>query len=849
MRDYRQPDSLPIWNTKLARRIVPIAIGLVSVPIVLTVAILGKVGRDQIASTVDRMAGINRGAMVDAGDEFRKLGRETIQRSSRQTADISAQAVHRFSGREQQMQSDYLRAAAAQSIKVTQASLADATLQSLQTHRLILHQVSGQMGAIVAQSTRDAEQHAVRRIENAMMSQIDAVMQERAEQLAQQVTENIRTHRNYLELTAQMPEFLARDASGQKAILDALVRRYPMFMAVSAIDSSGNETAMSASDRVVTSADLGNRRDTGYFKAGMQDEAFIAVETGTAGSQPDQGRNAPVLRLATPIERYRGRAVGVLTARLSLADAWDIVRSTRIGKTGFAYVVTSSGRSQLSAADQGGLLRQSALIEPLHWQVTIAQPRDEVTRPILALQHDIAASNNAALGRLRGNIRTASEAAVKQMASGAQALQASAETEVDARTKRVFERFRNGASQQTETELQRLQLATREQAATAENDSNLQMDSAVRSAASSMAARVRALTESASRTANHRLSVLAMAIMGCSCGLGMVIAMALSARIVGPVVLLAQGTRAIARGDLDKRVDERAPGEIGDLAVAFNTMAQSLQSSRSELQVAETQLVHSAKLASLGTLSAGVAHELNQPLAIIRGVAQQLRDEKDLTARLRDDLCLIEGQTSRMMKIVKHLRTFSHAGSPELTEIDVSQVIQDCFILIGAQLKAHGIEVELVLADGLPRVLGDANELEQVFLNLISNARDALDACPLAKLTIKTRLEGDSIVADFTDNGTGIPAGIAEHVFDPFFTTKEPGKGTGLGLSISHGIIQRHRGTITLGQAHGQGTSFCITLPRLGAALPQSGADPRLGAALPQPGADPQAEIGMRKAA
>jgi C4-dicarboxylate-specific signal transduction histidine kinase len=165
-----------------------------------------------------------------------------------------------------------------------------------------------------------------------------------------------------------------------------------------------------------------------------------------------------------------------------------------------------------------------------------------------------------------------------------------------------------------------------------------------------------------------------------------------------------------------------------------------------------------------------------------------------------------------MMKIVKHLRTFSRAGAYEMSAIDVNQTIHDCFILVGAQLKAHNIIVDLDLCDPAPFVMGDANELEQVFLNLITNARDVLEEKDGARITIRTRVDGDQIVAEFADNGTGVPTDIAEHIFDPFFTTKEPGKGTGLGLSISHGIIEKHQGKIAL--RNEDGAVFSITLPR-----------------------------------
>jgi signal transduction histidine kinase len=239
--------------------------------------------------------------------------------------------------------------------------------------------------------------------------------------------------------------------------------------------------------------------------------------------------------------------------------------------------------------------------------------------------------------------------------------------------------------------------------------------------------------------------------------------------------------------------------------------AESMRKINAELKSVQNELVHSAKLASLGTLSTGVAHELNQPLAVIRGMVQQLLGEPDLDSDKREDLTLIEGQTSRMMKIIQHLRSFARAGNDERKDVDVNQVIQDCFILVGTQLKSNGIRVELDLTPDAPVILGDGNELEQVLLNLVTNARDAMEGGPDPCLHISTRLHDGECQIVCRDNGPGIPDEIASQVFDPFFTTKDPGKGTGLGLSISHSIIRKHHGTIHV--KNSGGAVFTVTLP------------------------------------
>src|SRR3569833_2352388 len=294
------------------------------------------------------MQSINGDALAAAGAEFQQLGRSTLRNTTQQTGQSSAAAVHGFSDRQQAWQSQYLKTTASDFNKLTSSSLADSTRQSLATHRQILQEVSGKMGSIYVRSTRDAQQRAVDKFQAALMAQVEQVMQGRADELAEQVTLNVHSHQNNLALAAQMPDFQASRVDGQKAILDSLVRRCPMLTVVSAIDASGHDTAMSASDHIVTASDLGNRAETAYFKIAIAAQPYIGLEEPPAGS-------APILRIATPIERYRGRAVGVLSARLSLGDAWDILQAARIGETGFAYVVDSHGHYLLRRRTSGAM--------------------------------------------------------------------------------------------------------------------------------------------------------------------------------------------------------------------------------------------------------------------------------------------------------------------------------------------------------------------------------------------------------------------------------------------------------------------------------------------------------------
>jgi PAS domain S-box-containing protein len=278
------------------------------------------------------------------------------------------------------------------------------------------------------------------------------------------------------------------------------------------------------------------------------------------------------------------------------------------------------------------------------------------------------------------------------------------------------------------------------------------------------------------------------------------------------VTEIRQADEALKRvhEDLERRVEERT----ASLAAANTALQEEVaerKRSQAELHQTELQLLHSAKLASLGTLATGVAHELNQPLAVIRAISQQLLHEEGLPDFCVEDLTLIEKQTHRMSKIINHLRTFARAPQQEIESVDVNEVVQNCFILIGEQLKSQGIAVEFALSAGPLEVLADANELEQVVLNLITNARDALENRPDARITLRTHAEDGRIVLEVRDNGTGIPEEFADRILDPFFTTKEAGKGTGLGLSISHNILIRYSGTLEYRTENG--AVFKVSLP------------------------------------
>ncbi|HWP45591.1 MAG TPA: ATP-binding protein [Candidatus Limnocylindrales bacterium] len=228
----------------------------------------------------------------------------------------------------------------------------------------------------------------------------------------------------------------------------------------------------------------------------------------------------------------------------------------------------------------------------------------------------------------------------------------------------------------------------------------------------------------------------------------------------------------------------------------------------------EKQLIQSEKLIVIGTLAAGVAHELNQPLMVIRGYTQILLSNHQNDPELKDSLKRIEGQTTRMMKIIQHLRDFSRGSTGMKEPLSINQIIENAFTLLNQQLKAHNIEVIKELAQDLPQIKADANQLEQVIINLIVNARDALDQKGGGEIKVVSRFKKpDKVEVLVSDTGIGMPPHIKNHIFEPFFTTKEAGKGTGLGLNISQRIIKDHGGDISVTSTEGKGTTFVLTFP------------------------------------
>jgi histidine kinase len=242
--------------------------------------------------------------------------------------------------------------------------------------------------------------------------------------------------------------------------------------------------------------------------------------------------------------------------------------------------------------------------------------------------------------------------------------------------------------------------------------------------------------------------------------------------------------------------------------------------------MAQRQLIQASKMATLGEMATGVAHELNQPLSVIKTASSFIRRKVTRREPLEEGILKtmaeeIDSHVDRAEKIINHMREFGRKSEVAKEKLQVNEILNRSLDFFKQQLKLREIEVVERLEERLPLILADANRLEQVCINLLINARDAIERKweqgalkgENKRITLQTCFEQEMVTIRVTDNGTGIPEAILERIFEPFFTTKKVGKGTGLGLSISYGIVRDYDGTIKVESKEGKGTTFTIKFP------------------------------------
>jgi signal transduction histidine kinase len=307
--------------------------------------------------------------------------------------------------------------------------------------------------------------------------------------------------------------------------------------------------------------------------------------------------------------------------------------------------------------------------------------------------------------------------------------------------------------------------------------------------------------------------------------------------------LLARGTtrglaridaaaRALGAGELSVRLPEAGADEVARVSRTFNAMAGELQGARlrlerwneeltaeveartRELALAQARLVEARKLAAIGQLGAGVAHEINTPLPGILGNAQLLLERAPAGAPDREPLERIEALARRCRDVTQSLLRFGQQGAEPVFEVvDLNRVVADALALAERQVRADGVGLSVELAAPPPRVKGDPGHLAQVVLHLVSNARTACQARPGAGIAVSTGRSGDEVVLRVKDGGRGIAPEHLPHLFEPFFTTKDRWASVGLGLSVSYRIVAEHGGRIDVESRPGDGAVFTVRLP------------------------------------
>jgi len=308
--------------------------------------------------------------------------------------------------------------------------------------------------------------------------------------------------------------------------------------------------------------------------------------------------------------------------------------------------------------------------------------------------------------------------------------------------------------------------------------------------------------ESAQSIRSFRNWLLILSV-GLSVLLFVAVVLLLQRWVTRPVAALVAGTRTVADGDLSHNIPV-GNAELGALSQAFNQMQEKLRTSQQQLVVQEM-------LASMGKLAAGVAHEINNPLTGVLTFAEDLYEEADADDPLREDYEVILNETLRCRDIVKNLLDFARQSGPRQQKLHLLEVLGRPLRLVRKHADFHGVQIVVEVSEDLPAVRGDSSKLQQVILNLLINAAQAMPDGGRLTVTGHHDEATGKVCLEFTDTGAGMAPEVLERVFEPFFSTKDD-RGSGIGLAVSRSIIDQHGGALVAESKLGQGTTFRIEL-------------------------------------
>ncbi len=312
----------------------------------------------------------------------------------------------------------------------------------------------------------------------------------------------------------------------------------------------------------------------------------------------------------------------------------------------------------------------------------------------------------------------------------------------------------------------------------------------------------------ATRQLQERSVLFAIALIGAS----LLAAVYFSRRVTAPLRSLELTMARVSKGDFTVQVDVTSQNEIGAVGTAFNQMTKELGKRNDELERKNALLVQSEKLSAIGELSAGLAHEVKNPMVGIVGFAQLGKESADLT-EAKEYFGLIDNDAQRANNILQRLLEFARPPDVTLERLEVKAVVDGAVKLVAHQLALQGVKIETRYAEGLPGIMGNGNQLRQVLVNLMMNAGQAMESSQVKKLYVEASGADWTVLVSVKDTGPGMAPEVRQRLFEPFFTTKPRGKGTGLGLSISRSIIEEHKGELRVESEPGAGATFLIRLP------------------------------------
>jgi signal transduction histidine kinase len=311
----------------------------------------------------------------------------------------------------------------------------------------------------------------------------------------------------------------------------------------------------------------------------------------------------------------------------------------------------------------------------------------------------------------------------------------------------------------------------------------------------------------------RRTSLLLLGIGVLGLLIGIIGAAWLARRITTPLQKLVEGTKHISRGDFSLQIDIHSQDEIGNLARSFNEMSEELQLLQRRMEEANKRLIQVEKLASIGHISAGIAHEIRNPLTAVKLNIQKLSENQNLDEADRVNLEISQEGIAQIEKFIKELLNYARVSELNLDWFDMDQIIDGSVKMIADSLELKGVTVERRYGADLPQVRVDADKVRQVVLNILRNSLEAMQTG--GKITICVQrtdtASGPRLRTEISDDGRGVPRKDWENVFEPFYTTKA--SGIGLGLAIARKILEQHSGTIRVTAQEGAGSCFEILLP------------------------------------